>query len=317
MEVSTVAFPLYQIYKHARTARETNLALAAFDQKAARAKSYDGSTLTAGGSLAEKSIGSKGSRGRMYTMEALDECLAGDSHEALQLYASCMEFNGENIIFLTRVRNFTQACARTFGNTCKDSVEFRAARKQMFKDALNIFITLVHSRTATYPINIESPIYTQLEAIFGRATAIVATKQVSRVSIASSTTTGNSAAVTPWDEPGDMANSKNGHASSEEDITSSYPMQEMSHRKGKTHTGNESSEHIVRVTEDDDTHDAAEAGSKSRRPPLDPTDRITVPADFDENVFEPAWQSIRYMVWTETWQRYCAWRKETAIGRAV
>lgn len=319
MEISTVAFPLYQIYKHKRTVRETHLALADFDQKQSR--SYDGSTLTTG-SLADKSINSRGSKGRMYSMETLDECLAGN-HDGLQLYASCMEFNGENIIFLTRVIAFTQACTRTFQNTCKDSAEFRSARKSMFKDALNIFITLVHARTATYPINIESPIYNHLDAIFGRATELVATKQVSHLSVA----TTDSSAVTPWDDPVDQHQMKHDAASSStEEVTSSYPMQAMGHRSHSKsnnikngNLNNESREHIVRVTTDEEAGSEAGGGGLSvpRRPPLDPTERVQVPADFDEGVFEAAWQSIRYMVWTETWQRYCAWRKETAIGRAV
>ena len=39
----------------------------------------------------------------------------------------------------------------------------------------------------------------------------------------------------------------------------------------------------------------------------DPWDKVKVPVDFDENVFDEAFKSVRYMVWTETWQRYRRW----------
>lgn len=38
----------------------------------------------------------------------------------------------------------------------------------------------------------------------------------------------------------------------------------------------------------------------------DPLDGIPVSPAFDENVFDAAFKSIRYMVWSETWQRYMA-----------
>ena len=36
----------------------------------------------------------------------------------------------------------------------------------------------------------------------------------------------------------------------------------------------------------------------------DPWEGIKVPAEFDERGFDDAFKSVRYMVWTETWQRY-------------
>ena len=47
----------------------------------------------------------------------------------------------------------------------------------------------------------------------------------------------------------------------------------------------------------------------------DPWEKVKVPVDFDEKVFDAAFKSVRYMVWTETWQRYIRWLSKE--GREV
>lgn len=296
MEVVGLGFPIYQIWKHRRAAREINRTLAEFDTK--HLGSYDDST--ASGSLKTKSTTEK--RGRMYPMESLDECLAGN-YDGLQVYASCMELNGENIIFLTKVLAFNKACQRVFHETCKSTSDFRRARAEMFRIGLSIFISLIHSGTASYPINIESTIYNRLDAIFGPATALVARPRISRTT---SVTTATSSSVTPWDEPPDH----DGAASADDENTfpeNAFPMQSMGSGGLSTPSsakvkGNESSEHIVSVG-------AVEAEGLAGGVGVDPLHGVKVPGDFDERVFDAAFKSVRYMVWTETWQRYQAWKR--------
>lgn len=48
----------------------------------------------------------------------------------------------------------------------------------------------------------------------------------------------------------------------------------------------------------------------------DPLEGIEVPGDFDETVFNPAFQSVRYMVWTETWQRFMSWKNKGGVVEA-
>ena len=71
-------------------------------------------------------------------------------------------------------------------------------------------------------------------------------------------------------------------------------------RPAKVNLGSESSEHIVEIGTDHDSNGGltAEEGVEE-----DPLEGMEVPADFDEVVFNPAFMSVRYMVWTETWQR--------------
>lgn len=302
MEIVTLGFPIYQILKYKQAARETHRALEDFDKK--RQQFSDGSTITESLDLGNKMHPSLSStviskRGGMHPMESLDECLSTNP-DNLQMYASCMELNGENIIFLTRVLAFQRSCTKAFQSTCNSTTDFCRARTSMFRIALSIFVSLVHARTATYPINIESIIYTRLDAIFGPATTLIARERYSR---SASISTGNSSSVTPWDEP---------HGERDEHGNESYPMHSIGgdtaprppqptfSRKGSR---NESRERIVQVTAV-----VNEDGSAAGVNGADPLEGVKVPADFDERVFDAAFKSVRYMVWTETWQRYMSWK---------
>lgn len=309
MEIVTLAFPIYQIIKHKRDARETNRVLAEFDQKRL-GSSIDSITLRdslAGGSLKSKR------NGKMYSMESLDECLAGN-HDSLQVYASCMELNGENIIFLTKVFAFKPVCEKAFKSTCHSSGDFRRARNDMFRQALGIFVTLVDSRTASYPINIESSIYNRLEAIFGPATALVAMCMTpSRTTSFSA----ESAKVTPWDDPQQASSQALTPMASPAEEFPSFPMRALSQDSSKyAKDGNGSSEHIVGISgQEMDGPNSLDGGGIH-----DPLESVQVPMDFDETVFDAAFKSIRYMVWSETWQRYMVWKQKRgheSIGRAI
>ena len=296
IEVVTLGFPIYAIFNNKKAAREVNNALADFDQK--RLQSLDDGTTLEGSENSLKTKGTKDSKkGKMYPMESLDSCLAGN-HDGLQVYASCMELNGENIIFLTKVIAFTQQCQKAFYETCKSTSEFRRARTAMFRIGLSIFVSLVHSATASYPINIESTIYAHLDHIFGSATALVAstTSSARSPSIVSSK-------ITPWDDPADADHEDSSAAyfspADNHNDTSSYPMRHMGRSSS---IGNESSEHIVDVR----GNEVGAGGIDARN--HDPLDGVKVPADFDERVFDAAFKSVRFMVWTETWQRYMHWR---------
>ena len=275
MELVTLTFPIVQIFKHRKAARETQAILAEFDNK----KLYSEPSTT--GSLATRSTGSK--RGKMFSMESLDECLTSNC-DGLQVYASCMELNGENIIFLTKVLGFQRKWNMDFSKI-RDSSR---ARMGMFRAALSIYVTLVHSDTASYPINIESPIYAKLESIFAAATKLVASRRNSE-----SPSTPISS-VTPWDEPQSEPLVK----SSMLESPGTYPMRNMSLSTppARRSIDNDSREHIISL--DDDPQDTL-AGFK-------------LPAEFDEHVFDAAFKSIKYMVWSETWQRYMNWKRSSA-----
>lgn len=315
IEIVTLGFPIYTMFRNNSAAREINNALADFDQK--QLQSYDeGNTL----GDSQNSLKTKGStrgssrKGKMYPMESLDACLRGN-HDGLQIYASCMELNGENIIFLTKVIAFAQQCQKSFHETCKSPTDFRRARSAMFRVALSIFVSLVHADTASYPINIESTIYSHLNAIFGPATALIASvKQPSR-SPSIATPISSSSKITPWDDDDDDAAAAADDVSREDvhdapagySAHPSYPLRAMSNSRSSGGNNNESSEHIVHVREDDDTRgdNRGEAGGGGG---ADVLEGVQVPAEFDERVFDAAFESVKFMVWSETWQRFMHWR---------
>ena len=276
MELVTLIFPIVQIFKHKKAVRNTRAVLAEFDAKQLLSEP------SATGSLATRSTGSK--TGRMFSMESLDECLT-TCCDGLQVYASCMELNGENIIFLTKVLGFQRKWAMDFSKICDSS----RARMGMFRAALSIYVTLVHSNTASYPINIESPIYARLESIFGTATKLVASRRRSE-----SPSTPISS-VTPWDEPQQEPLVESSMLGSPEET---YPMRcmSLSTPPARRSMDNGSREHIIPL--DDDPQDSL-AG-------------FQIPVDFGEHVFDAAFKSIKYMVWSETWQRYMNWKRSSA-----
>ncbi|KAL2040423.1 hypothetical protein N7G274_006866 [Stereocaulon virgatum] len=306
MEIVTLGFPIHKIHKHARAVRETELSLARFDEE--RLESYTDSTMT--DSILTRFSDSK--HDRMYSSESLDECLVINP-DNLQVYASCKELNGENIIFLTRVITFYNTCTHTFRSTCKSSNDFRRARMAMFRIGLSIFVTLVHPRTASYPINISSAIFKRLESIFGPATAIIAREKKHSPSPSIASTISSNA--TPWDEQDNPA-----IATPAGDPGLSYPMQAMRKdfplqslgRAGliRIGSGNNSRECIVGAGQGDVVDVRASNDPwkiTDTRTADDPWHKVKVPVDFDENVFDEAFKSVRYMVWTETWQRYRRW----------
>lgn len=301
MEIVTLGFPIYQILRSRRAAHDTRRALEDFDKKHLQLSEDSATTesLRTGKHSHLSLPATVSKRGGMYPMESLDECLSTNPND-LQMYTSCLELNGENIIFLTRVLSFQNSCTQAFQRTCKSTTDFRRARRTMFRIALSIFVSLVHARTANYPINIESVIYAHLDAIFGPATTLVASEKHSR---SASIVAGESSNVTPWDEP---------PAERDDNGRESYPMHAMGGNTTPSHPtptlrrespGNESQEHIVQVTTVVNNN-----GSTGGVGGADPLEGVKVPAEFDERVFDAAFKSVRYMVWTETWQRYMAWK---------
>lgn len=271
MELVTLVFPIVQIFRHKQAARATQAILAEFDAK----KLHSEPSTT--GSMATSTAFKRG----MFSMESLDECLTSN-WDGLQVYASCMELNGENIIFLTKVLGFQRKWGMDFPKI-RDSSR---ARMGMFRAALSIYVTLVHSDTASYPINIESHIYAKLQSIFGAATRLVATRRNSE-----SPSTPISS-VTPWDEPQPEPLIESPMLESPGET---YPMRSIT-PPARRSIDNDSREHIISL--DDDPQDSL-AG-------------FQIPAEFGEHVFDAAFKSVRYMVWSETWQRYMNWKRSSA-----
>ncbi|KAL8962460.1 MAG: hypothetical protein Q9183_005155 [Haloplaca sp. 2 TL-2023] len=301
MELVTLGFPLYQMKKYNRDARETDRAVAHMeDKQRSNSQASIDSTDSRSGALARKL------KGRMHCMEALDSCLQGN-YDSLQVYASCKEFNGENIIFLTKVIAFKQAWTNVFNSFPKKTgAPLGRDRNRMFRKALNIFVTLVHKGTSPQPINIDSSIYNRLDKMFGPATSLIA---LSKTSSRTSSLSAASSSATPWDDPQDMS-----PVASVSDEFDSFPMRPLSEASKAFGGGDSGSrERIVSFSEEyvDGPRNAGIANDK------DPLEGYEVPDDFGIDAFKDAYISIRYMVWTSTWQHYMDWKLKTGSNDAV
>ena len=232
---------------------------------------------SASASMTTGSTNSKGSKAKTVSMELLEDHL-NSGVDGLQIYASFSEFNGENIFFLRRVIGFKKQWASVFGRRGANATK---ARMTMFRVALDIYITLVDQSTAKFPINLESDIYKSLKEMFTSATNIVATRR-------NSTSSTPVSAVTPWEEP-------------EED-----PFD-------KRRTINGRSISLLDLSGDNDSSEAI-VTPKDLTEPSDPLSGFIVPQDFGPHVLDAAYKSIRFMVWSGTWQNYMAFKRNSGLA---
>ncbi len=240
-----------------------------------------------------------------YTMSSLNSCLGSD-YDALLDYTTTVSFNGENIVFLTRVLAFEKTWNDSLANT-SDDLERRAhVNLAMFRSALSIYISLVYSDTATWPINVDYKIYNNLERIFGEAAKIVAARHPA--SRATSTSV-----VSPWDDPirpieADPLSHSGSHTSSP--AGEAYPMGNMGRSHSQTRslmsTTGESEAHIIPNLETDGDAD-----------PSDPLNSFLIPEEFDIHCFEAAYKSIQFMVWSQTWQDFNKRKRASNTGHIV
>lgn len=104
----------------------------------------------------------------LYSIKALEKCLEEDSGRLLH-FAAAKEFSGENIIFLTCVRDWKAAWDRL--NASKPDYDWlrdpQHHRLHFFRIAVEIYASCVDLKTADFPINIESRIYSDLVNLFG------------------------------------------------------------------------------------------------------------------------------------------------------
>ena len=240
-----------------------------------------------------------------YTMSSLEECLGSD-YNALLDYTTTVSFNGENIVFLTKVLAFEKSWATTLNNTSEDLERRARVNLAMFRSALSIYISLVYPDTATWPINVDYKIYNTLNRIFGEAAKIVAARRpASRATSIS--------AVSPWENP--VRPIEADYLSHSASLASStagdpYPMGNMgrshSQTRSLTSTTSESEAHILPNPEIDADAD-----------PSDPSNNFHVPDEFNIHCFDAAYKSIRFMVWSQTWQEFNKRKHTSNTGHSV
>jgi hypothetical protein len=115
--------------------------------------------------------------GSILTMDALEHTLAKNP-EPLQEFSALRDFSGENIAFLTRIREWraqyiVNAHAKDPVKDEKSSETTLTLTRECFESALRIYIDFISSNSAEFQVNLSSQDFKNLQAIFeGAARAV-------------------------------------------------------------------------------------------------------------------------------------------------
>lgn len=171
MQFTTIFFPLWEAYESRYHRKLTIAALDEWEKKRSAAKSVGGDTLKQSSSISQIE---KQERRDMYSMQSLERTLSQDAMPLLQ-FAATKEFTGENIIFLTQVRDWKRAWnqARDASGTVKPE-----AQRTLYNRAAELFFSNVCLLTAQFPVNIESKVYVALERTFRQEMPLAIKKSV-------------------------------------------------------------------------------------------------------------------------------------------
>ena len=279
MESSIIFIPCWQVIRSRRLRQETLEILAEWEAK----RSYGGSngsdssrtaveTSPAKNSSSTISAGSR--HGEMYTMAALDKALQTNP-QPLLTFAALRDFSGENISFLSHVRDWKaiwQLPANRlplFKKPVVDPTEDKGLRARQFQKAVQIYASLVSVKYAEYPVNLSFAHRKELDLMFEDVASRVSA-EVQRES------------ATPFDDL---------ESASAQDLAS--------------HTStyfNESQEQIFSCAPPDHHHRSI--GLTELHAGLAGESKI--PATFGPDAFDHAEESIKYMVLTNTWPKFVA-----------
>jgi len=205
-------------------------------------------------------------KSQMYTMALFERTLVVNPMPLLR-YAANQDFTAENIVFLMQVHRWRAA----FHSALKtNETVTEDARAHLFAMAVNIYIASVNEATAEYPINVEGPIRSALDAVFARA-----------VPEAKST----------WKPHANLSNETLYQIVNHHEIT--VGSWDVAWEKSATWS-----------------HDTMIPSPLEPEPLFNPHPgvapfgkaRARIPAEFSVSVFDAAEKSIKYLVLTNTWR---------------
>ena len=286
-EIFAIGFPILDTLKGNTLRQETLEAISSWEKRQAAnqfnfATSFGGSlksptayfsASTTLKSVSNASIGAKSFESRksdILTMTALENALRTNAVPLLQ-FAALKDFSGENISFLTHAAEWRKDW---ISSPCSPAER----RRKQFAAATRIYAHFISMEFSEFPINISSKEMKRLYRIFESPASILCRGK--RCSIDSSDPDN----VTPFD--------------------SVFPKDSL-----ETPTDNRSfhgSECELKSGMNLDTLGRAnlKAVSKVQELCIEDLAAIDIPEPFNENVFEPAEQEIKYLVLTNTWPKF-------------
>ncbi|KAI9716813.1 MAG: hypothetical protein M1812_005153 [Candelaria pacifica] len=162
MEFVTLYFPLMEAYQNKGFQQSTLAAIEDWEQKrthAVGAGTFESGSTARNSTVADSTLSKK--KNDMYSMQALEKALELNAAELLK-FAAMKEFTGENIVFLTQVRDFKSSWERSI----KKGTLTSEMKRHLYNIAYDIFAKNVSLQTSQFPVNIEGKIYFALESTF-------------------------------------------------------------------------------------------------------------------------------------------------------
>jgi hypothetical protein len=270
MQAVTIFFPIYEGYKSRTDARNLLGILEEWEEKrAANTLGPSAGKFTKSSESSSEHSTNSSTPGsywsiEMYGMSALEDALVTDPHALLQ-FAATKDFTAENIIFLLQL----QAWRTAYGDRSQKLADLPSQTQiHLFRMAVDIYAECVSEKTAEFPINIEGPIRTRLDAVFGSAVAV--------------SSGSNENAVDPWNAaaPFDVFKAE---------TTKKVPENVLIREINSSSSAAPSSENDVEKN-GIYTSVICELGQLDE--------------NFDERVFDAAERSIKYLVLTNTWRKF-------------
>ncbi|KAG5999274.1 hypothetical protein E4U54_001960 [Claviceps lovelessii] len=180
LEIFTVFIPLWEVCKQQSLSRETLELIARWESRQKSAQ-HSGKSLESGSSstswMGRTKAGSLSTiGGSIFTMDALEHTLARNP-EPLQEFSALRDFSGENIAFLTRIREWRAQYIVSASPGVKDesdSATTLVLSRECYESALHIYIDFISSHSAEFQVNLSSQDFKNLQAIFEGPARIVA-----------------------------------------------------------------------------------------------------------------------------------------------
>jgi hypothetical protein len=281
----TIFFPIFEAYKSRSQLRTTLELIEAWEEKrhndastlnsssnSSKHKSYFSSS-TKSVSTATRSVRTR----EMHTMAALEKALLMNATPLLR-FAATKDFTGENIVFLIQVRDWHTTWRRFSGS---DNAPTDDAKRTLYDIALDIYISSVHEKTAGFPINIESKIKRELDVVFEAAASERRPYRDDSI-----------------DDP------FKDHSPHDPFKSVSIELALPRNLRGILGKGNSDDTEATFNNSSQDNILSPKDLMFDVNPCVRPPVRRVVTPGFDEHVFDQAEKSIKYLVLTNTWQKF-------------
>lgn len=299
MQFCTIFFPVFEVLLSSYRLREIS-------RKVVSAQSNQGESdqLPSQADDGIQTITQSKREMKLYSMSSLEKALSRDPVPLLR-FAATQDFSAENILFLMNLRRWRKAWMSAPRDIDSRSGVTSDALVHLFNLAVEIYISSVHLQTNDFPINIESHIRTALDNIFEAAVPEGRRSTSDR---------GSQISYVPDDQFGTLsAFSETRGMLVTERVINEYEDEETEARSTVVVSGIWKKQPTTPDSKAATSKTSRSNNSEDDEKPIFETHpcvrplgraRAKIPADFNERVFHEAEKSIKYLVLTNTWQKF-------------